>query len=271
MDSDRPALLSSSNPLIGDARRLGRQRRARADSGRYLLEGIRLVTDALSAGVAVEAVMLREGAERDGVAEVAAAAVRAGVPVHRIQARTFDGLSTTTTPQPALAVAAMSTAALPDVIASTSLALLLVGVADPGNAGTIVRAADAVGDACVVFVADSVDAYNPKTVRAAAGALFRVPIAVEPDVATVFDALGTAGVVTLATVIDGDVDYDKVDLTGSVALVLGSEAHGLEPEIAARCDRKVRIPMGGGAESLNVAMAATVLAFEAARQRRSAP
>src|SRR5690606_24976566 len=116
--------------------------------------------------------------------------------------------------------------------------------------------------------AAAVDVYNPKVVRAAAGSLFRVPVAIEPDPSAALDQLGALGVRRVATIVDGGDDYDRVDLGGAVAIVLGSEAHGLGPDVVARVDQRVRIPMAGNVESLNVAVAGAVLAFDIARRRR---
>jgi TrmH family RNA methyltransferase len=138
--------------------------------------------------------------------------------------------------------------------------IVCAGVGDPGNAGTILRSGEAAGADAVVFTAGSVDPYNPKCVRAAAGALFRVPVFldVEPE------ALGLPLVGTRST---GGTAYFDFDFKAPLALVLGSEAHGLDPAIEARLDATVTIPHVGRAESLNVAMAASVLSFEVARQR----
>jgi TrmH family RNA methyltransferase len=122
----------------------------------------------------------------------------------------------------------------------------------------------------VIFSARSVDVYNPKAVRASAGALFEVPV-VTAEVTSddVLDELGRFGMRRLGTVAHGGCDYALMDLTGPTALVLGNESRGLAPALAPRLDGYVSIPMSGGAESLNVAMTASILCFEAARQRRS--
>jgi TrmH family RNA methyltransferase len=143
--------------------------------------------------------------------------------------------------------------------------VVAAGVADPGNAGTIVRSAEAAGADGVVFTVGSVDVFNPKVVRASAGALFRVPVAVEVAVG----ALRALGVPLLGTAAARGTPYDECAVLGEAcAILLGNEAHGLRVDIA--LDELVTIPHAGRAESLNVAMAATVLCFEAARRRRTA-
>jgi TrmH family RNA methyltransferase len=116
-----------------------------------------------------------------------------------------------------------------------------------------------------------VDPSNPKCVRAAAGALFRLPVAIGGETAEVLEQLRAAEVTTAATVVRDGTPYDTVDLRGPLALVLGSEAHGLPPSVVDAVDLRLTIPMGGPTESLNVAMAGTVLCFESLRQRRSHP
>jgi TrmH family RNA methyltransferase len=135
--------------------------------------------------------------------------------------------------------------------------VVLAGVSDPGNAGTVIRSAAAAGAAGVLVTPGSVDPTNPKVVRASAGALFALPVATVED-------LSTLGLTTVGAVAGG-LSPDEVDLSGPVALVLGGEAAGLpEDELF---DTEVALPLGGGVESLNVAMAATVLLYEARRQR----
>ncbi len=151
----------------------------------------------------------------------------------------------------------MATARIPQLapVAEGDFAVELAGVADPGNAGTIVRSAVAAGAQAVVFSPGSVDPWNPKTVRASAGALFRVPLA----------EAGPKGERVGADPHRG-VPYDQADLTGPLTLVVGNEAHGLDQTAAV--DRWVSIPMAPDVESLNVASAAAILCFEVARQRR---
>ena len=145
---------------------------------------------------------------------------------------------------------------------------LLHEVRDPGNAGTVLRSADAVGADAVVFSSSSVDVYNAKTVRASAGSLFHLPVVRGPDTASAIDALRARGMRILAMDADGEGDLYEQDLSDPVAFVFGNEAWGLPKEIAALADATVRVPITGRAESLNLAAAATVCLFEWERQRR---
>ena len=150
-----------------------------------------------------------------------------------------------------------------------ALLVVLVDVRDPGNAGTVLRAADASGAAAVVFAGDSVDPYNPKTVRASAGSLFHVPLAVRHDPGALASELAAGGFRTLATVVRGGDDYTGLDWSVPTALFMGNESSGLDPALCTALSGSLAIPMAGRAESLNVGVACAVVCFEALRQRRA--
>lgn len=230
-----------------------------------MIDGPLLVGEALDAGCALDVVVAEPGAPA-GLLERAAAA---GVPVRPVAAGTLARATDTTTPQPVAAVARLADRSLAEAVAATGpLALVLVGVGDPGNAGTLLRSAEAAGAGAVVFCDASVDPYGPKCVRSSAGSVLRLAVVREARSGDVLDALRRRGVATVATLArDADAPYDRADLAGPVAVVLGSEAHGLPPAVADRVERSVTIPMVGRTESLNVAMAGTVLCFESLRQR----
>lgn len=185
--------------------------------------------------------------------------------VHTLQAGLIERVSDTVTPQPLLAIAPWIDVPL-DTVRAADFLVVCVDVRDPGNAGTVLRSAEAAGASAVVFCDGSVDVFNPKTVRASAGSLFHVPVVNGGPVDDVLATLGTWGVRRLGTVAHGGAAYDEVDLRSPVALVLGNEANGLPEDVV--LDERVTIPMAGRGESLNVGMAAAVLAFEVARQRR---
>jgi TrmH family RNA methyltransferase len=237
-----------------------------------VIDGPTLVAEALAAGVELDEVLAEPGAPQGLLdrAEAAGAAVRL-VP-DGILAKVTD----TVTPQAVAAVArfpAFADGTVGEALAGLSgpeLVLVLVGVNDPGNAGTLLRSAEAAGAEVVVFCDDAVDPYNPKCVRGSAGSLFRLRVVRSVDSRDAVAALADRGIRSLGTVVRGGTPYDQVDLAAPTAVVLGSEAHGLAPELADRLDVAVTIPMRGGAESLNVGMAGTVICFEALRQRRAA-
>lgn len=232
-------------------------------------EGAKVLGEALRAGAAVESVYLEPGA---GPAELALAARchDAGARVFDLEPGVLARVAGTVTPQPILAVVAAPATALAGVVdADPRLVVVCVEVRDPGNAGTVLRSADAAGAGAVVACDGSVDLFQPKTVRASAGAVFHVPVVNGGAADEVLAALGGAGLRRLGAAARGGVDYVEADLAGPTALVLGNEAHGLPSDLFEHLDGLVTIPLAGGAESLNVGMAAAVLCFEAARQRRA--
>jgi RNA methyltransferase, TrmH family len=260
--------LAASNPRIRRLRRLSGRRSARHDEGAFVLEGPTLVAEALSVGAPVEAVFVESGE----VPELVDAARGAGVEVHEVEPGVIAGITDSVTPRPVLATVAIARsepdAVLADALEARRPVLLLVEVADPGNLGTILRAADAAGCAGVMCSLGTVDPWSPKTVRASAGAVLHVPVAVDVDAADMLVRASASGLPSAATVIAGGAPLDEVDLSGPSMLVLGSEAHGLPAGLLDLVDVPLTIPMEGRAESLNVAMAASVLVFEAMRQRR---
>jgi RNA methyltransferase, TrmH family len=248
-------------------RALVRDPRARREEGAFVLEGPRVVASALDRGAALDTVYLAPGAEPAFVPlleRVRAAEVR----VTELKDGVVDRVVSTVNPQPIVAVAPVVGCTL-DALATTGFVLVLASIQDPGNAGTLLRSAEASGGSGVVFCGNSVDAYNPKVVRSSAGAIFGTPLVEGDDPVRVLEALGASGRRRLGTTVSGGAAPDTVDLTQPLAFVLGNEAHGLDPALADRLDATVTIPLAGPAvESLNVAMAGTVLCFEAARQRR---
>lgn len=255
-------LLGPRSSALQHLRRLSGRRRARLEAGQFVIDGPTLVGEALDAGVDVVEVYAEPGAP----AEVTAAARAAGVAVRAVEAGALAKATSPVTPQPLAALARLPDEPGDEVL--EGLVLVLVGVADPGNAGTLLRVAEAAGASAVVSCADAVDLWNPKCVRASAGALFRVPVLGAGGAADAVARLRFAGMTVVATTLDDAVSLDDVDLTGSVAVLLGNEAHGLPADVVASADVAVRLPMAGRVESLNVAMTGTVVAFEAARQRR---
>lgn len=231
-----------------------------------MVEGAKVLSEALAAGVPVEGVYVTVDAP-DDVVDLADAA---GSRVHVLQPGVMERVADTVTPQPVMAVVPYVDVPLDD-LAAASFLVVCVDVRDPGNAGTVLRSAEAAGADGVVCCGRSVDVYNPKTVRASAGTLFHVPVVAGGDPVEVLERIGGWGVRRLATAARTGADYASVDLTGPVAFVLGNEANGLPADVEPVVDEHVSIPIAGRAESLNVGMAAAVLCFEAARQRRALP
>ncbi|MDP9421094.1 MAG: RNA methyltransferase [Actinomycetota bacterium] len=260
----RPAPLRVRHQKVQRLRRLVARRSVRLAEGAFVLEGETLLGEALDAGVALEAVFVAPLGS--ALAEVERAAA-AGVRVYDLAPGVLEQVAGTVTPQPVLAIARSNDVAL-DEIAGATLVVVCVDVRDPGNAGSVLRSAEAAGAGAVVFCRGSVDVFNPKTVRSSAGSLFHVPVVSGGDPVEVLQRLGEWGFGRVATVSRGGTAYDEVDLGGRVAVIVGNEANGLPPSLDGYVDVHATIPMAGRAESLNVGVAAALMCFEALRQRR---
>ncbi len=183
----------------------------------------------------------------------------------------FETLSDTKTPQGILAVVKQQPYAFEDLLGkkTPSFVLILEHLQDPGNLGTIMRAAEAAGVTGILMSSDCVDIYNPKTIRSTMGSLYRVPFVISEDFEGDTMRLKKEGVKTYAAHLCATISYEGADYKEASAFMIGNEANGLSEKISSLADRKILIPMAGKVESLNAAMAATVLMFEAARQRRN--
>ncbi len=233
-----------------------------------MVEGAELLSAAIASGAPVESVYVApEGQGNPSVTEVVARGLAVGARVFDLAPGVIERVSDTVTPQPVVAVVGFTPATLAD-LEQASLVVVCVDVRDPGNAGTMIRTADAAGVDAVVCCDGTVDPTNPKTVRASAGSLFHVPVVVGGCAATIVERLQDSGMTVVGTQVRDGVDYTRFDWRRRIAMVFGNEASGLEESIRSRLDDSVSIPMAGGAESLNVSIAAAVLCFEALRQRR---
>lgn len=191
----------------------------------------------------------------------------AGADILQLEAGVIERVADAATPQPLIGVAPLIDASL-DSVRGSSFLVVCAEISDPGNLGTVLRSARAAGAGGVVCTANSVDVHSPKVVRSSAGSMFHIPVVVGGNPVEVLEKLGSWGVVRLGAAVAGGADPSAADLTKPLALVVGNEAHGLPPAAAASLDSTLTIPMAAGVESLNVAMATTVLCFEVARQRR---
>jgi TrmH family RNA methyltransferase len=255
-------------------------RSARLRQGLFVAEGPQAAREAIAAGVVRDLYVTPEAATRHP--ELVDRARGDGVPVRTAEPAVLAAMADTVTPQGMLAVCRLVGAGLDDVLAlRPQLVAVLAQVRDPGNAGTVIRAADAAGADAVVLTDSSVDVHNPKCVRSTAGSLFHLPIVVGVPLADVVARLHGAGLAVLAADGAGDVDLDDLlddaaagrpgGLTRPTAWVFGNEAWGLPDDDRALADAVVRVPVHGRAESLNLATAATVCLYASARVLRRAP
>ncbi|MEV1289338.1 RNA methyltransferase [Micromonospora sp. NPDC049679] len=270
-DPDAPRF-TARTPRIVAARRLQR-RRERDATGRFLVEGPQAVREALTVPGLVRE-LFGTPAALDRYAELAAAAASAGVPISPVTDDGLAALSETVAPQGVVAVCEQLDVPLERALDNRPrMAAVLAGIRDPGNAGTVLRTADAAGAATVVFAGEAVDPYNGKCVRSTAGSLFHLDVVRAADPAAVVVALRDAGLTVLAATGHGETDLDELADSGGLsrptAWLFGSEAHGLPAELAEAADARVRVPLHGRAESLNLAAAAAVCLYASARALRS--
>ncbi|MET0741563.1 MAG: RNA methyltransferase [Candidatus Nanopelagicales bacterium] len=260
------------------ARRL-LKRSFRSSDRAFLAEGPQSVREAVALAATRPGLVqdiFATGDARRRHRDIVDAAESLRIPTHPVGDEVMASLAQTVTPQGMVAVCSFLDRDIEDVAAvRPSLVAVLAHVRDPGNAGTVIRAADAAGADAVALTTDSVDPYNGKCVRATAGSLFHLPIAMGRDAMDTIVALRAPGLSVVAADSAGDLDLDEAIesglLTGRTAWIFGNEAWGLPPETRELADHVVRVPIYGRAESLNLATAAAVCLYASARAQRSVP
>lgn len=265
-------LTNPRSERVRSVRALSR-RAVRQRQGLFLVEGPQGVREAVTHRPAQvrDVYVTLPAAER--YAAVLATAVAAGISVHEVSDEVLAALGddhAAVAPQGLVAVCRVATASLTEVLAARPrLLCVLTNVRDPGNAGTVLRGADAAGADAVVVSEGSVDVFSPKVVRSTAGSLFHLPVVTGLPVAEILGGIRRAGLTLLAADGAGDRVLGEVDLVPPHAWVMGNEAWGLPDDVRAQCDEVVRVPIHGLAESLNLAMAATVCLYASATAQRA--
>jgi RNA methyltransferase, TrmH family len=262
-------LRSRENPLY---KRLRALKERGGDRELCLLEGPKLVLEALAAGVVVVEAATSPRAEASQAGASALSALRRrSVPVRRLSAELHASLSEAETSQGVLALARRPVVEEDRVFRGTPLLLVADGVQNPGNLGGLLRTAEAAGSTAALLTGACADPYSWKALRGSMGSAFRLPVLRGLSIEQALAALEARGVVVLATAKDGERRYDEADLRGPVALVVGNEGAGLPESVCARATARLRVPLAGPVESLNVGVAAALVLFEAARQRGFPP
>ena len=247
-------LTSLKNPKVQAWRSL-KDRKGRKETGCFLVEGRKMVEEALRSRFPVEAVL----ADESRLAELS---LPANVPVYALPEHVLAAVCDTKTPQGLAAVVRMTGS---DSLGSRLVAL--DGVQDPGNVGTIIRTADAAGLDGVLLSAQCADAFSPKVLRATMGSVFRMGIRVTEDLPGELTRLKQEGFSVLSSQLDGTPFYEREPVGERFCLVIGSEGNGVTPEVQQLATHRVKLPMRGGAESLNAAVAAGIMMYELMRGR----
>ena len=232
------------------------------ETGLAGIEGLKLLEEALRAGLRVPTVFVVEGSAGllDGLR------LPAETEILLLPKELLDSALTTEAPQPIAALITPPQWTWPQLLGSSALLVVLAGLQDPGNLGTILRSAEAFGATGVVSLPGTVSAWNPKAVRASAGSVFRMPL-LAMSVDDCFAHLRNLGIKTWTTSVQSEQPANDVDLASPVALLIGNEGNGVPSELAAHAYGAITIPCPGPVESLNAAVAASVLLYEASRQR----
>ncbi|HOQ06448.1 MAG TPA: RNA methyltransferase [Clostridiales bacterium] len=290
-------ITSSKNPVVKEIRSL-RDKSGRNEKGLYFIEGARFVSEALNGlgttggpgSVHGSAVHGTNGSTAPGMQDISQPDIRyiavsdsfvsgagyertvkpcleRGIKVYSLPDSLFESVSDTMNPQGILAVMGMKKKSLEGAEIRDGILVILDGVRDPGNMGTIIRTADAAGCAGIIVTEGCVDLYNPKVLRSTMGSVFHLPVLHCGSTTEAVDICRKKGFLVCATHMEGSVSIYDADLSGNVAFVIGSEADGVSDDVLDNSDMLVRIPMAGRAESLNAAVAAAVIIYEAVRQR----
>jgi RNA methyltransferase, TrmH family len=259
---------SKQNARLKELRRaLGRP--GREGHGMAGIEGPNLLEEALRAGLRIHCVFAAQGAEK----LLDALPLPPETEILLLPRMLLNAALTTESPQPIAALIEPPEWTWKDVLGGTKdtapLIVMLAGIQDPGNLGTILRSAEAFSVNGVLSLPGTVSAWNPKAVRASAGSVFRMPLlAVSAE--ECFTRLRKAGIKIVTTAVNGAPPADRTDLTGPIALLIGSEGNGVPASLAAQADKAITIPCPGPVESLNASVAASILLYEASRQRKGA-
>ncbi len=249
------------------------RKKERQEYGRFLVEGPQAVRELLAFQPSLADVVFATSGTEAWQHEIDKLASDGGVELERVTPAVLAAMSETVTPQGVLAVARTWDLSLAEALADARLVVIMHEVRDPGNAGAVLRAADAAGADAVVFAGASIDPFHPKVVRSTTGSLFHLPVAVAPTLEDAVEAARAAGLTTLAADVRGtDVLAARSEgvLEGPIAWVFGNEARGLSESERQLTDRSLKLPIYGQAESLNLATAASVLIYETAFAQRAA-
>ncbi len=261
-------LTAASNPVIKEARSL-KNKKDRDDKGLYFIEGTRFVSEAFKENAGIRYIIFSETFLSGGDSpELTGAVEQRGITSYEVPDNLFDSISDTQNPQGVLAVLELKRKLLRDTSIVEGTLVLLDNIRDPGNMGTIIRTADAAGCAGVVASDGCADIYNPKVLRSTMGSIFHIPVCCGGGIAEMMQSVKQKGFQLCASHLEGSVSIYEADLSGNIALIIGSEAGGISAETVKNADLLVKIPMAGRAESLNASVAAGVMMFEAMRQRQ---
>lgn len=256
-------ITSIANPQVKELLQLQKKSKARNERGIFIVEGVKMFQEAPREWI--EKVYISESFYNKREKEMDFSGLKAEILADKV----FSHVSDTKTPQGILCLVKQRTLKLEDMLKENAPFLMVLdNLQDPGNLGTIVRTAEGAGVTGIIMSRDTVDIYNPKTIRSTMGSVYRMPFFYVEDLPEFLDELKEKGVKTYAAHLEGSNNYDEEDYRGACAFLIGNEGNGLRPEVADRADIRIKIPMQGQVESLNAAIASAILMYEVSRQRR---
>lgn len=259
-------ITSTGNAKVKQLIQWQKKRKARDEDNVFLAEGLRMASEAPK-GQILELYVSESFFERHKEEKWLKEQDR---KLTLVSDAVFERVSDTKTPQGVLTVMKRYEYSLDDIVSQKApLIMVLDNLQDPGNLGTILRAGEAAGVTGLILSQDCVDIYNPKVIRSTMGSIYRMPFVYHENLIEAIEILKKNGIQSFAAHLNGKCSYDKEDYTSGTAFLIGNEGNGLRDEVAEAADTFIRIPMCGEVESLNAAVAASVLMFEAARQRRN--
>lgn len=254
---------SKENNLYKDTKKL-KERKNRNKSNKYIIEGFRLVQEAFKAKLSIDYIISTKD-NNEKISKYISDYISESVKIYEMSDILFKELISTENPQGILAVISMENKPLEY---DGDFYLLCDKVQDPGNLGTIIRTAHAAGVNGIILTKGTVDIYNEKTIRSTMGSLFYVPTYYDDENLSLVKELKNKGFNLVVTSLDTNKDFFEEDLKGKVILTVGNEGNGVSDEVFELADTKVKIPMPGNAESLNVAIATSIIIYEKVRQNR---
>ena len=256
-------ITSIANPQVKELLQLQKKSKARNERGIFIVEGVKMFQEAPREWI--EKVYISESFYNKRGKEMDFSGLKAEILADKV----FSHVSDTKTPQGILCLVKQRMIKLEDMLKENAPFLMVLdNLQDPGNLGTIVRTAEGAGVTGIIMSRDTVDIYNPKTIRSTMGSVYRMPFFYVEDLPEFLDELKEKGVKTYAAHLEGSNNYDEEDYRGACAFLIGNEGNGLRDEVADNADIWIKIPMYGQVESLNAAIASSILMYEVSRQRR---
>lgn len=256
-------ITSTSNPQVKELVHLQKKSKVRNERNVFVVEGIKMFLEAPTARV--EKIYIAESLYNKKKHEL----VLDGLKTEVVSDKVFSYMADTKTPQGILCIVRQSETTVEHMLEQENPFLMILdNLQDPGNLGTIIRTAEGAGTTGIIMSKNTVDIYNPKTIRSTMGSVYRMPFAYEEDMTGLLDKLRQKGIRTYAAHLEGKTYYDEENYRAGCAFLVGNEGSGLRREVADKADVWVKIPMHGQVESLNAAVASSILMFEVCRQRR---